>query len=815
MSNRARAAMALAALIVAAAAAPARALPSFDEVRAAHRPSDIALLDRHGVPLQWVRTDPHVRRGPWVPLTETSPALREAIVLSEDRRFWAHGGVDWRALAASAWANAWNTRTRGASTVTMQLAGLLDTDLARPAGGRSVPTKLAQIVRAQQLEARWTKAQILEAYLNLVPLRGELVGLSAASQQLFGKHASGLDALEAAALAVLVRAPNAGADAVSRRACELLRQQHAPLMPSAPAGPAPPSAGAAAAARSDPPPSPAAATDTAPCAGVATTVAQALARRPGPPLGEALAPHLARRMARDAAAAAAAGAAAVPPPTALRSTLHAGMQRFARAALRRQLAELRGRDVEDGALVVLDNISGEVLAWVGSAGHATSAAAEVDAVLARRQPGSTLKPFVYALALERRLVTAASLIDDSPLQLAAGAAGLYTPRNYDHTYRGSVTVREALAGSLNVPAVRVAAMLGPEALFERLQAAGLGLARDAAHHGHALALGSADVTLLDLANAYRTLANGGRHAPVHWEAASGRRVARHAVGQPPAPSGVAAPATAPVPPRPRQVFSPEAAWLVTHILADPAARAAAFGLDSPLVTRGFAAVKTGTSKDMRDNWCVGSTDRFTVAVWVGNASGRPMHGVSGVGGAAPVWREVVAQLHAGLPVSLPPPAPATLVAAEREWFIAGTEPAGRPAAAAGPAARAAPFGIESPRDGTVIALDPEIPPYTQRVVFRGAAGQWFLDGRALGRGTRIEWLPSAGRHRLVRRDAATEDRVEFEVRVPPVRAARTGGTGGTGGTSGTSSTGGTAGASTLPAIGPQRPPGGAATPSPG
>jgi penicillin-binding protein 1C len=441
------------------------------------------------------------------------------------------------------------------------------------------------------------------------------------------------------------------------------------------------------------------------------------------------------------------------------------VQRFALAALRRQLAELRGREVEDGAVIVLDNATGDVLAWVGSAGSG-SAAADVDAVLARRQPGSTIKPFVYALALERRLVTAASLIDDTPLQLAAGAAGLYTPRNYDHAYRGGVPVREALAGSLNVPAVRVAAMLGPEALFDRLQQSGLQLAHHAGHHGHALALGSADVTLLDLANAYRMRANGGRLTPVRWAVADS-----------------AAPA-----PAAQQVFSAEAAWLTMHILSDPAARAAGFGLDSPLVTRGFAAVKTGTSKDMRDNWCIGSTDRYTVGAWVGNASGRPMHQVSGVSGAAPVWRELVTHLGA----TPAPPAPPGLTRVEGEWYLAGTEPAperastlaesdptrGAPRVATGAASRgdesrerrtrrAAPFGIETPRAGTVIALDPDIPAAAQRVVLRGAPGQWLLDGQPLGHGSRIEWLPRPGHHVLERRDALASDRVDFEVRALP------------------------------------------------
>ena len=490
------------------AAAPAFAVPGFDAVRAAHLPSDVVLLDRHGEPLQSVRFDDRARRGPWLTLHDISPALRDAIVLSEDRRFWAHSGVDWRALAAGAWATAWNSRTRGASTLTMQLAGLLDDDLARPAGGRSVGQKVSQLLTAGQLEAGWSKSQILEAYLNLVPLRGEAVGVAAASQLLFGKYASGLDAVEAALLAAMVRGPNAAPAVLERRACELLRQQRLA------------------------------------CAGLGITLGQALARRPGPLRaagGEALAPHLARQM---------------PPPGAgpWRSTLEASVQRVALAALRRQLAELRGREVEDGAVLVLDNASGEVLAWVGSSGSASNAA-EVDAVLARRQPGSTIKPFVYALALQRRLVTAASRLDDSPLQLAAGA-GLYQPQNYDGGFKGAVSVRTALASSLNVPAVRVGAMLGPDAVFATLVDAGLRPRESGGFHGHALALGSAEVSLLDLTNAYRVFVQRGVWSPARWHA-----------GMPAAPT--------------RRVFDAATAFVVADVLADPAARALTFGPTAP------------------------------------------------------------------------------------------------------------------------------------------------------------------------------------------------------------------------------------------
>jgi penicillin-binding protein 1C len=211
-----------ASLCLAVAAGPALALPSFTEVRAAHRPSDAQLLDRYGLVLQSLRTDHQVRRLNWVALQDLSPALLEAIVLSEDRRFWQHSGIDWSGVARSAWANAWNARTQGASTLTMQLAGLLDEGLARPAGGRSLTQKMGQAVTATRLEARWKKHEILEAYLNSVPLRGETVGIEALAQTLFGKHASGLDVQEAAIAAALVRAPNASPARVAERACGCL-----------------------------------------------------------------------------------------------------------------------------------------------------------------------------------------------------------------------------------------------------------------------------------------------------------------------------------------------------------------------------------------------------------------------------------------------------------------------------------------------------------------------------------------------------------------------------------------------------------------
>lgn len=699
----------------------AASLPSFAEVRARHQPSDVQILDRQGVPIQTVRVDKQVRRLPWVSLQDVSPAMRMAIVVSEDQRFWQHSGVDWRAVAASAWGNVWNQRTRGASTVTMQLAGLLDEAEAASAGRRSWPQKLGQAWSASQLDKQWRKSEILEAYLNLVPFRGELVGLPALTQTLFHKHPDGLDAQEAAITAALVRGPNAAQAVVAKRACQVLSLQ----------------------ARS--------------CTGVDLLTASALSQKGGAMLGEQIAPHIARQVVSQAAALHQA------MPRAIRTTLDARWQRLAQSLLRRHLSELSQRDVEDGAVIVLDNPSGDVLAWVGGSGD-LSDSPQVDAVLARRQPGSTLKPFVYELAFEQRLLTPASLLHDAPVQLPTGA-GLYIPQNYDKRFKGWVSVRTALGNSLNVPAVRAGAMLGPDALAQRLNQLGLALKESGGFYGPGLALGSAEVTLRDLSNAYRTLANGGVWTPARL--------------RPDAPRTQS-----------RAVLDPAASYLITDMLADNTARALTFGLSSVLATHGFAAVKTGTSKDMRDNWCVGYTSRYTVGVWVGNASGSPMHDVSGVSGAAPIWAAMVTALHQSKP-SGPPMQPAgvqrqaihferaasagddTPIDADRdEVFLAGTQQSVWRMAAGQGANR----GIRLPQDGAIFAIDPDMPPQAQRITLATdqARTAWWLDGRPLGKGQQLQWMPWPGRHELVLRNARNEaiDQVHFEVRGAGLKIAQ-------------------------------------------
>ena len=778
---------------------PASALPRFGEVKAGYQPSDTLILSREGEVLQRVRTDLGVRRGQWRALHEVSPALRSALVLSEDQRFYAHSGVDWQAVSAAAWGNLWHRRTRGASTITMQLAGLLDSPdtllaLGQRPGGRSVVQKVGQTVAAQVLERRWRKDQILEAYLNLVPFRGELVGIEALSQALFGKAAHGLDSREAAVAAALVRAPNARPALVAERACGVLR-----AMQAAGSG-----AASAKAGQGRQGVAPAAAPD---CDALDLFATGALQRRSWA-ASEGVAPHFARRLLAQQTGAVSGSAkvdsstfpagAGAGMPHAVTSTLRAPLQRFAVQALAQQLRELTGRNVEDGAIVVLDNASGEVLAWVGSSGL-LSQAAEVDGVLALRQPGSTLKPFLYAQAIGQGRLTAASLVEDSPVHLPT-ANGLYIPQNYDRQFKGWVSVRTALAASLNVPAVRTLATVSPDAFFAQLQAVGLPLRESGGYFGLSLALGSSEVQLLHLTNAFRTLANGGRFSPV-------------------------APAALPPSKGPKNapVFTPAldagAAFIVGDILSDPNARARTFGTDSVLATRLWSAVKTGTSKDMRDNWAVGWSARYTVGVWVGNASGAAMHDVSGSSGAAPVWAAVMAHLHARQPSRAPQP-PRTLVqvpvrfgpaadaaqpleAARQEWFVAGTQQpffaidsvaeSAYPTSAGGlkgfknstGAAQArgadlATVRIAAPVAGAIVALDPDIPPRHQRLQLAathlppGGDVRWQLDGQPLGRGVRLAWMPWPGRHVLQLQDGRGKvlDEVRFEVRGAGVRPAR-------------------------------------------
>jgi penicillin-binding protein 1C len=679
-------------------------LPSFQQVKSDWHPSEAYLLDRNGKPLHELRMDFAVRRLPWVALDQVSPALISALLAAEDRRFYQHRGVDWRALAAGSLGPLVGKPARGASTLTMQLAAMLEPQLAPGKGRRTLAQKWAQLGAALKLEETWGKPEILEAYLNLVGFRGELQGIAAAAAAFFGKQPSGLSENEALVLASVLPAPNGGASRIGDRACAIAKAGQLP----------------------------------ADCQSLQALASSVLSRpwQIGPSVEWA--PHLARQLLKT-------------PGSRLSTTLDEAIQRLAFTAVNQQLRGLAGRNVRDGAALVADNETGEVLAYVGSAGP-FSKAAKVDGIRARRQAGSTLKPFLYGLTLEKRYLTAASILDDAPIHLET-ASGLYIPQNYDRDYKGRVSVRTALASSLNIPAVRALALLGVERFRDRLRDFGyLSISQPGDYYGFSLALGSAEVSLLEQVNAYRALANGGVYAPLHFRL--GEKAGK-----------------------PQQVLDQSAAFIIADILSDRTGRAVTFGLSNPLATRFWAAVKTGTSKDMRDNWCIGFSRKYTVGVWVGNFEGDSMQDVSGVTGAAPAWLEIMNALQEGQ--ASMPPQPSTgvvrrdiryLPAVEpprSEWFMAGTETDEvRLAESSNQPSR-----IVSPVNGVIIALDPDIPYENQAVFFSARPAQanadFMLDGEILGvAANSLKWRPIPGRHKLalVGQGGKVLDSLEFSVR---------------------------------------------------
>ena len=675
------------------------ALPDYAAVRGHWKPSEAWLYDRHGRLIDSTRVDYQARRLGWVRLEDVSKEVRETLVAAEDRRFRSHGGIDWLATAGSLRARLSGQRARGASTLSMQVAAYLAPELSAP-GNRGLIDKLRQMRAGARLDGNWSKDQILEAYLNLAGFRGEAQGIGAAALGLFGKTPAALSRDDALLLAALLPDPRADAGRVAARACALSHDK-----------------------------------DCTRFAGAAASMlgpARSLALDPG------LAPHLAASLLSE-------------PGAKITTTLDLGIQRAAIAALRRQLQGLGGTRARDGAVIVVDNASGDVLAYVGGIGGESTAPA-VDGAAAYRQAGSTLKPFLYAQAIEKGYLTAASILDDSPVQLDT-ASGLYVPQNYDKAFKGPVSARVALANSLNVPAVRTLLLTGVDAFRDRLWDTGYrGLVEDGQYYGYSLALGSAEVTLLEQVDAYRSLALGGRWGPLRMTAADRR---------------------APL----RAVTTPQAAWIVADMLADANARSGTFGIDSALRLPFWAAAKTGTSKAMRDNWCIGFSDRFTVGVWVGNLEGDPMRAVSGTSGAAPVWRDMMMMLHGGS-ASRPPPRPPGVAERDirfdqgieqprREYFIAGTE---LTQVAAAPAAARRPR-IVNPVAGSVYALDPDIPRDNQRLAI-AVTGEVLghrlvLDKQDLGSAeSRPLILAPRGQHRLrlVDLGGRVVDQVVFTVR---------------------------------------------------
>lgn len=526
------------------------ATPAFDEVKSGDRPSDVWVTDAKGVLLETIRTGHQKRSLSWTPLAQVSPAFVSQLIEAEDKRFYQHVGVDVWSLGKVMFEAIRFQKIRGASTLSMQLVSLLNSS----AGSFAIVKKMKQILGAFQLERSWSKEEILEAYLNLVPLRGELVGLRVASLGYFHKQPIGLNEEESALLVAMIRAPNAKTEQVARRACDLLKQKS--------------------------------------CEGINAMVEQVLGR-----------PYRLRRDRETLPVLSNRIVGSQSDSHVIVTTLDHRIQKIAIKYLQEQLRELKKNNVNDGAVLIQETQTGRTVAYVANGGPKFSSAAQVDGIQASRQAGSTLKPILYAAALEKRVIQPNSLLKDSPEDLSVGFGRVYHPRNYDNRFRGLVTAGEALGSSLNVPAVRLLGLVGDSEMVKTLSALGISNMRDEEFYGPSLALGTLDLTLWDLTSAYRGLATR------------------------------------------QDLFSSETREQLFMMLSSNENRRFTFGLQSLFTLPFLTAVKTGTSKDMRDNWCVGWTPQYTVGVWVGNFDGEPMWNVSGISGAAPIWVQLMKELH--------------------------------------------------------------------------------------------------------------------------------------------------------------------------
>ena len=537
-------------------------------------PSSTVLTDRDGLPLR-VRLGPEdVYCRPLASLPKDAWVTR-ALLAVEDARFYSHPGVDPMAMARAALQNVRNGRViSGASTISTQVIRLIE---PRP---RTLRTKFIEVFRAFQLEAALSKDEILLNYLNRAPFGSNLIGVESASRRYFGKDSTELSLAEAALLAGLPQSPSRLSPI--QHLDRALQRQRLVL-------------------------------DRMAACGMITQGQRASAAAETMVIRSETYPFLAPHFCLEALGET---NAADEPGAIHRTTLDGRLQRCAENALERQAEMLRAQHIRGGAVVLVDVKSAAVRALAGSPDFSCNTdAGQVNGATARRSAGSTLKPFLYALAADQGRLTPLQRLMDVPRDWRG-----FEPGNFSGSYLGPIPARTALALSLNLPALHLAEQTGPDRFLSCLRDLGLRtLDRPAEAYGLALALGGAEVRLTDLADAYAALARGGRYVP-------SRKLEQ-------APSK-----------EPRRVFSEEAAWLVTEMLGGDERRAEALGHCAD--TAGpRAAWKTGTSAGGRDAWCVVWNPDWVIAVWTGNPDGSPSTALTGVHAAAPIAWDVLRELY--------------------------------------------------------------------------------------------------------------------------------------------------------------------------
>ena len=541
----------------------------------------IEFTDRNNLPLGTVLTN-NQENTSIIKLNQVSPQFIKAILAAEDSSFYQHGALDLKAIFRAIKVAIENKKiVSGASTITMQLARMLDNS------PRTITAKLKEIWLSWRLAAGMTKDEILTAYINRLPMGGNIYGVEAAARIYFSIPASDLNLAQASILAAIPNNPTYFNPYQNR---ERLQQRQKYVLNRMVAEKY-----------------------------ISNEEAELISKeklvfKPRQQ-GIIAAPHFLFWLATK-------NNTSNSESSPIRTTINRPLQQFVEAQVQQVISSLKANHVHDAAVVIIDNSTGEVLSYVGSPDYFNEVElGRNDGVQALRQPGSTLKPFVYELGLEKGVISPHSILPDVPTHYAIPGAKLYSPTDYTNSFLGPVRVRIALANSLNVPAVKVLEKVGVETFLNRLHELGFShLNQSAEYYGLGLTLGSGEVNLWELARAYLTIANMGKITPL----VTSLNIATIANSQ--------------------SLVSNY--WqLIIDMLSDRYARSTAFGVDSVLNLPFPVAVKTGTSSNYRDTWTVGFSSDYTVATWVGNFNGEPMRQVSGVTGAAPLWNRIMLHLH--------------------------------------------------------------------------------------------------------------------------------------------------------------------------
>lgn len=725
-------------------------------------PRGLLFVDRNDEPIRRL-LDGDFRAEDPASFAEFPAALIEATVAVEDSRFFSHPGIDFIGVGRAVWEGLVNRRfVSGASTITQQTIKIYS-----PRRPRNLRTKIVEMFKARKLEMFADKETILTAYFNKLPYGNQYTGARAAAQGYFGKPLGDLSAPEAAMLAGIPNKPTrfnpwrSSEKAKTRQLWVLKRMKEEGYLTEAE---------------------------------FASSLVEALNFLPGP-AQTFHAPHfinLIENHEPDLIAEAQSNG------TQIRTTLDLERQHFVEATIAAELSRLgheagESNDIQ-AAAVVIENATGNVLALSGSRSFFRSKAGQMNGAWAPRSAGSTLKPFTYLMALEQGK-TAATILADTPIEYIT-STGTYQPVNFDRQFHGPVSIRHSLASSLNVPAVKLLNEIGGPTRLHDLMKDHLqftSLSGDVAEYGLGLTLGNAEVRLLELTNAYACLARLGEFRPYRF-----------------IQQGTVDDLTL-LDDETVRVFDPASSWLIADILSDNHARAGAFGLNSPLKLPFRCAAKTGTSTDFRDNWTIGFTPEYTVGVWMGRFSNRPLKKISGAMGAAPIFHRLMVEMHreeepSWYPVPSQavaieidilngnkPPQGITPKRSRQEWFVNGHLPT-RSAAddyatsgktilplafsswwkngkarLAGVAmiadtkseASQVDFRIVSPLDGTIAFLDPDLPDKGSRFPLKIAGSgheeiQWrseSLDIEIEGETHWVILLP--GEHSIEARDADT------------------------------------------------------------